>query len=502
MKANPPQIPRKIPIVFILLLVALILRLMLLGHKTLWADEGAVWYMALGEVEHDAPPVYYYLYNWSITLFGWNEFAGRFPSALFGWLSVIMVYTIAVTFLDRRMASWSAGLAAISAFLVPLSQDMRIYSIVGFEALVALFCFLKILLSEKTHPGWWIALLVVGIIGQNSHCFFVLVLGYFGFVLLLYHGWQNWRRWMPYAAVLILMLLFSSTQLQTAVGVTTHRQHLIASDFSHLLRNAYLVVQSYFAFLFGDVFANKPGGIIYYIRTHPLYSIIAVAMVICWGFVAASALVQFRAGQKRKGREALIFRLLAGMLAGFTLLYVIVDVSSPGHLIFVYVPFLFLIAAGFAGLKGKIRVGLAGLFLVFSVYALLNYYQSPTIARDTGDWRHAGRMLKNQWTEGDGLLILAPRNAYYAIKFYFPDLSGDAYYYPRHDPILLNDEKLMNWWDETTTPRKIETLLGDHRRVWLIDPLGKRQFQEEVHADFMTQLWSCGTHLKLYLITR
>jgi 4-amino-4-deoxy-L-arabinose transferase-like glycosyltransferase len=502
MNTIQPQALRKITPLLILLLIGLVLRLLFLGEKTIWADEGAVWYMALGEVEHEAPPIYQYFYRWSIGVFGWNEFAGRFPSALFGWLSVIIIYYIGSAFLGRRIAFWSAALAAISAFLVPLSQDMRIYSIVGFETLLALLCFLKIIQSERTQPGWWIGLLIVGIIGQNSHCFFILVLGYWGFVLLAHCGWQNWRKWTPCVALLVLVMLLSSSQIQTAVDVTTHRQHIIASDWMHLKYNVHLVFKAYFTFLCGYVGVGEPGGIISFLKTRPLHLIIIIPMVLCWLFIFIFALRYFWVSHKRKDIGALVLKMLAGMMIGFTLLYILVDVSSPGHLIFVYIPVLFLFAAGLAGLNGKNKIVMVALLLVLTGYSLVDYYRSPTSAQDHSDWRSAGETLRDRWQPGDGLLILASRNAYYTLKFYYPELEGDIFYYPRHDPELLNNENLMTWWEATSTLKKVDSLFHNHQRVWLVDPEGKRRLSKEAQEEYDSEIWPCGVRLKLYLIHR
>ena len=114
------------PIWLILILfMAAILRLLLLGDKPFWADEGIAWWMALGEIEHDAPAIYRYAFGWAAQLFGWNEFAGRLPSALFGVLSVAVIYAIGKTVFNHRFGLSAAVLASISAYLIPLSQEIN-----------------------------------------------------------------------------------------------------------------------------------------------------------------------------------------------------------------------------------------------------------------------------------------------------------------------------------------------------------------------------------------
>ncbi|MEX2007758.1 MAG: glycosyltransferase family 39 protein [Candidatus Levyibacteriota bacterium] len=83
------------------------------------------------------PPVYAYLDILPVKIFGLNEFAVRFPSALFGVLTVITTY-----FLVKRIFPKSANkerYALISAFLLAISPWHIMLSRAAFEANVASF---------------------------------------------------------------------------------------------------------------------------------------------------------------------------------------------------------------------------------------------------------------------------------------------------------------------------------------------------------------------------
>lgn len=80
------------------------------------------------------PPVYAYLDVIPVKLFGLNEFAVRFPSALFGVLTVFMTY-----FLVLRIFPKSTSLAIFSAFLLAISPWHINLSRAAFEANVASF---------------------------------------------------------------------------------------------------------------------------------------------------------------------------------------------------------------------------------------------------------------------------------------------------------------------------------------------------------------------------
>lgn len=78
-------------------------------------------------------PGYFYLLVPSITVFGLTEFAVRFPSALFGSLSVLLIY------LFIKSGTKNTKLALCAAFILSISSWHIQFSRAGFEATVALF---------------------------------------------------------------------------------------------------------------------------------------------------------------------------------------------------------------------------------------------------------------------------------------------------------------------------------------------------------------------------
>ena len=78
-------------------------------------------------------PVYVYMVSASISAFGYNDFAVRFPSALFGTLTVICVYFLAKQLLkDKNSALVASLLFAISPWSLQFSRA-------GYEANIAVF---------------------------------------------------------------------------------------------------------------------------------------------------------------------------------------------------------------------------------------------------------------------------------------------------------------------------------------------------------------------------
>jgi 4-amino-4-deoxy-L-arabinose transferase-like glycosyltransferase len=78
-------------------------------------------------------PVYVYLVAGSMKLFGFGDFAVRFPSALLGTITVFFTYLLAYELFKRRDA------ALTSAFLMAISPWSLQFSRTGYEANVAVF---------------------------------------------------------------------------------------------------------------------------------------------------------------------------------------------------------------------------------------------------------------------------------------------------------------------------------------------------------------------------
>jgi len=61
-----------------------------------------------GEFWYDKPPMYYWLVAGAYQLFGVNEFAARFPSALLGLITVLYIYVMGTRFFGERAGFFSA----------------------------------------------------------------------------------------------------------------------------------------------------------------------------------------------------------------------------------------------------------------------------------------------------------------------------------------------------------------------------------------------------------
>lgn len=166
--------------------LAFILRFYKLGEipNGLYQDETAIGYnaysiMNTGKDEHGKYfplyfksfgdwklPVYIYTTAVSVKLFGLNEFAVRFPSAFFGFLTVVIFYFFIKDLLRDR------NIALLSAFLLSINPWSLHYNRATFEVSIGLFLFV--------FGGY----LLNKFFRENRNSFFFL--GTLSFILALY----------------------------------------------------------------------------------------------------------------------------------------------------------------------------------------------------------------------------------------------------------------------------------------------------------------------------
>lgn len=83
------------------------------------------------------PPVYAYLASIPVKILGLNEFATRFPSALFGFLTIPLTYLLVKEVFHKNQNKYK--LALVSAFLLSISPWHIMLSRAAFEANVSTF---------------------------------------------------------------------------------------------------------------------------------------------------------------------------------------------------------------------------------------------------------------------------------------------------------------------------------------------------------------------------
>lgn len=155
---------KRVAILLAIFVIAAFLRFYNLGENppSLYWDEASISYNAYSILKTGAdeygtkfpfsfrsfedykPPLYIYLTAPSIALFGWNEFAVRFPSAFFGTLTVILAYFLFKELfknknIDFTVLKTQIDVPLVATFLLAISPWHLQFSRPAFEANIGLF---------------------------------------------------------------------------------------------------------------------------------------------------------------------------------------------------------------------------------------------------------------------------------------------------------------------------------------------------------------------------
>ena len=249
MTSAPRRSPSRLPlaILWLTLLLAALLRFFRIGYQSLWADEGNSVAMAgrtLAEISTAAaadihPPLYYWLLNLWVRVFGDSETALRALSALWGIVLVWLVYQIAVRLVDRRTALIATFFAAISPFLIYYSQEARMYEMLAALAGVLYYGLVRFILHEnivlpadgtgKTVSFSGLAtgvIVVASIAGLYTHYTFLAIVGLVTLVYLLWVANSRRRgfvkiRLLHWGLLLIVIAFFYLPWAGTAISQLT-----------------------------------------------------------------------------------------------------------------------------------------------------------------------------------------------------------------------------------------------------------------------------------------
>lgn len=184
----------------IILVVSFIVRVYGLGRENIWTDEGVTIYNSHKSVYHNIEwsvgfayfPLYHIISSGWEKISGLSEFSVRFPSVLFGTLSVFLIYEIAALLFNKKIGLYSAAIMALSPFNVYYSQEARVYSFFLLLSLLSIYHYIKYAKSLRTKDLGYYFIYSLLILMSHAAAIFILVfqnIHYFAFVR------KNLKRW-------------------------------------------------------------------------------------------------------------------------------------------------------------------------------------------------------------------------------------------------------------------------------------------------------------------
>ncbi|MFH1523676.1 MAG: glycosyltransferase family 39 protein [Chloroflexota bacterium] len=146
-------------LLIIITLVGGILRVLLLGTKGMWLDETfSVWMASHGVVDmlqwivriDQHPPLYYLLLHYWIAINGDTPYYARLLSVLFGTGTIPIIYLIGKRISGALVGLVAAAFLALSLFNIYYAQETRMYTLLTFNATVAIYALVRLLTDARS----------------------------------------------------------------------------------------------------------------------------------------------------------------------------------------------------------------------------------------------------------------------------------------------------------------------------------------------------------------
>ncbi|MGO8944022.1 MAG: glycosyltransferase family 39 protein [Syntrophobacteraceae bacterium] len=498
----------------VILLLSSFLRLYHLDGRNIWSDEAFSIKFAELKVcqifflQENTPPLYWTVLHWWIQLFGTSESSVRLPSAIFGILSVLVMYKIGRLLFDVEAGRLSSLLLSISVFHISYSQEARTYSLSVLLTLLSMYFFLKVLKDMSRNNVIGYALSSILLLYSHIYGLFIIIAQNTYYVVLSFLSKEskqlNPRRWILIQCVIIALFV-------PWIGILLTAIHKVENGFWIPTPNINTI---YLSFLTYSSESRK------LLRVFIILSVLS-AMVfekrrgsLNWeSFCESLEGYQWKRGFLN--RDKVCF-LLVWLMTPIILPFIISLFSQPiyytRYTIVASAAFFLLVARGISNLRNRyIKVFIVIIIIVFSLMQVPRYYtEDNKCLAYKEQWRDVAKFVDTHFRIGD-LLIFRDWGCV---------LPFD--YYSRNDLIIKKGIDSLGHKDFFEIIRKeyeakgsksdifldegnVDTLckcVGQYDRIWLVLSHGagrKEQIVETLTKCFDLSAQKEYKHIELYL---
>jgi len=461
----------------LILLLGIFLRFYTIGDESFWLDETAT-ATAIRDYDFfeifsngfirgnvtpeyfvghntDLPLYYSILYFWT-RLFGVSELSLRLLSALFGSLSILLVYFVARELTDNKVALLSSFIFSLSMLNIVYSQEARLYSLLTFIVLSSVYFLVK---SIKTGKLSYLALLtIVNIIGIYTAFIYIFFAFFqFAYALVMFKFYPKFAK--KLVASLFFMGLFYLPILSkvlsqkaaaafylakpTILGIakfwftfnswiypsTELRENIYYQNFSQfgildwlLVISPFLLVTLMTTLFIMGMFSvmnrlNKQDFLFKLFKLKYFVKNNWVILLLLWFFVP------------------LLSELLLSILHPTAALF-----GPAKFLIFIFPAYAILISAGILSLKWKYSKVMILLFVIFSLLPLTSYYTNI----NKGQWEKVALFMKDN-IKDDEIILLGYASTIIAFDYYYGIADNRHPAYNTEQVAQLVDNKDSVW---------------------------------------------------------
>lgn len=183
------------------ILIGAILRVYDIGTESIWNDEVSGIFLSTKDITkiikyagptQSNPPLYFIILHYWIGLFGMSEGATRSLSAIFGIISILLIYQVGVLLFNTRVGLLSSFLSSISIFHIHYSQEARGYSLLLLLSLLSYLFFIKILEEDK--KGDYLYYFITNTVLGYTHFYGLIIIASQVFFFVFFWGKYRFKR--------------------------------------------------------------------------------------------------------------------------------------------------------------------------------------------------------------------------------------------------------------------------------------------------------------------
>ncbi|NIN65101.1 MAG: hypothetical protein GTO63_10440 [Anaerolineae bacterium] len=196
---------RKRGLLILILLLGFALRLVRLEDREMWYDEAfavlyaekdiaAIIYGTVTPVQGAAADIhpllyYFFLHRWMSL--GQNPFVVRFPSLIFGLLTICLVFRLGQELFSAEAGLTAAVLTAVSPFHIWYSEEARMYSLLCLASVLSIYFF--VLAWKRDKSVYWLSFTIFTALSLYVHNLAFLILLALDLFVVLQRRWRFLR---------------------------------------------------------------------------------------------------------------------------------------------------------------------------------------------------------------------------------------------------------------------------------------------------------------------
>jgi mannosyltransferase len=448
------RLKQKETIIFLcIIVIGIFLRFYAIGTESLWRDEifsimESRMSIAGMVAQSNQPPVYFLLLNLWIRLFGTSEVTLRSLAAIFGTVSIILVYLTGSILFTRKVGLAGSFLFAISCFQIQYSQEVRGYSLLVLASLLSYYFFIKIIKQNKKQD--YIFYLLANILLGYTHIFGVFIV--ISQILFFFIYWNKYslQRIKFFAAIGAIILLYIPLAF------------MLFGNVQKIINNGFWITEPGFK----DVVKTLVEFSGWKLSGH--YVSIVFLIFVIYGFFSLKLSMNewsWKSPLKSLENTELIVRfdsineellLTIWLSVSLVITFVISRITTPiflnRYLIGASPALYLLVAKGIINLKKKFLIyPVLILIIVLSSFGLQKYYNDNIKEQ----WREVANFIEENSTDKDIIIFNFSSNK-----------TIMDYYYKDKLPQFVFDEKDIS--TQTEIDKFMNDLATEGKRTWLV----------------------------------